>query len=490
MRDRSEVSAINGPVGSGKTTTVLMKALKLASEQAMSPRREVLGKPVRMFKLCVVRDTYRSLWRTTLPSWWKRVPRDIGEWQGGENQPCSHRVVFGVGWSVIEFIAEFVALGEHGVEEVLRGYEPTGFYLNEADLLDWDVFEYAATRWGRYPGVEDGGATWGGCLMDCNAPVIGTEFHKRVFLEPVAGLRLYRQPGGEAAGAENVENLPVGYYERMKRLVSGREYRRLVENEPGFTSAGRAVHEEFSDLVHVAADELAAVPGLALWLGFDAGLDPACVIGQKLGNGRWVILDEVVSEHGTGALRFSRMVNELLRERYGDWQASEELGWGSGRRAGRRLIRGWADPSSAWGVDRHEEEASWMEIVGYETGVRIEAAPSNDTVLRREGLRRVLTLMPDGKPAFRLSPRCVRLRAGLSGGFRYRKLAVGGALGERWTDEVEKNEFSHVCEALEYLLLGGGEGVEVTSRRARGWEVRDLPRQVSGEWGLPGEERA
>ena len=34
--------------------------------------------------------------------------------------------------------------------------------------------------------------------------------------------------------------------------------------------------------------------------------------------------------------------------------------------------------------------------------------------------------------------------------------------GERFADEPEKNQYSHICEAFENLLLGGGEGKAVT----------------------------
>jgi hypothetical protein len=51
---------------------------------------------------------------------------------------------------------------------------------------------------------------------------------------------------------------------------------------------------------------------------------------------------------------------------------------------------------------------------------------------------------------------------------------------ERYTDEVDKNAHSHPCEALEYLLAGGGEVAEVHERRQRGWDTRNLPRQAQG----------
>lgn len=47
------------------------------------------------------------------------------------------------------------------------------------------------------------------------------------------------------------------------------------------------------------------------------------------------------------------------------------------------------------------------------------------------------------------------IRKGLQGGFCYRRVQVSG---EKYTDEPDKNEYSHPVEALEYALQGEGEG--------------------------------
>lgn len=499
MASTARVQVLNGPVGSGKTTAVLLKAIKLAARQSPAKGRRVswpvdpedrsraTAGPVRMFRLCVVRDTYRQLWRSTLPSWWKRVPKEVGTWSGADNGPGRHQILFSLdGKTVIEFIADFIAIGDNSVEDVMRGYEPTAFYLNEADLLSWDVYVWARSRWGRYPGMELGGPDWWGLFMDCNAPQIGTPLHDHVFLDPGPDIELFRQPSGFDALGENKANLPPGYYDDMAAGMPEPMVNRLIRNLPGFTLSGKPVHPEFNDLLHTADRVLDAVPGLPILIGFDAGLDPAAVLCQKLGNGRWRVIDELVSEHGTGPVRFARALNELLAARYGDWQVKplvEEPTWTRPMRAlNRGKIRGWADPSSQWGVDRQEDEQSWLEIVAWHTGIRIDAAPSNDTTLRRAALARVLTLMPDGKPAFQISPRCKMVRAGLAGGFRYRRLQLGAHTEDRWTDEVEKNQFSHPCEALEYVLMGGGEAGEVLDRRARGFGSNDLPRTAADDW--------
>ena len=54
------------------------------------------------------------------------------------------------------------------------------------------------------------------------------------------------------------------------------------------------------------------------------------------------------------------------------------------------------------------------------------------------------------------------IRKGLQGGFCYRRVQVSG---ERYTDEPDKNEYSHPVEALEYALQGEGEGRQALSRQ-------------------------
>ena len=53
------------------------------------------------------------------------------------------------------------------------------------------------------------------------------------------------------------------------------------------------------------------------------------------------------------------------------------------------------------------------------------------------------------------------IRKGLQGGFCYKRVQVNG---ERYSDEPDKNEYSHPVEALEYALQGEGEGRQALSR--------------------------
>ncbi len=450
MASPAWVQILNGPIGSGKTTAVFTKALRLAMAQRRSSRDGV-----RKFKLVVVRDTYRQLWKTTLPTWFQKVPRDFGTFTGAENAPARHLldIRLPADQSRLELIVDFVAIGDAAAEDVLRGYEPTAAYLNEADLLGRDVLEYVRGRVGRYPIMAEGGPSWSGVLADCNAPELHSWLYEDVFAQPPTvlakrGIELFRQPSGLSGEAENLKNLPAGYYERQAEGASAWYVARMIENKPGYSRAGKPVYPEFSDPLHVAARELEAMAGVPLDIGLDAGLNPAAAFAQHMPDGQWRVLDELVGETGTGAARFARLLAQRLRERF----------------SAIRTLRAWADPSAAFGADKQAGERSWIEIVEAESGVRVRAAPTNRLIPRLEAVRRPLARLIDGRPGLVLSPCCVTLRTGFNSGYRYRKMAVAE---ERYDEVPEKNAYSHPHDALQYALGAGGEDQEIRDRKDR-----------------------
>ena len=63
--------------------------------------------------------------------------------------------------------------------------------------------------------------------------------------------------------------------------------------------------------------------------------------------------------------------------------------------------------------------------------------------------------MIEGKPAFLIDRRCQQLIKGFEGGYQYRRMEVSG---ERYADKPDKNMYSHIHDALQYMMLGSGEG--------------------------------
>ena len=54
-----------------------------------------------------------------------------------------------------------------------------------------------------------------------------------------------------------------------------------------------------------------------------------------------------------------------------------------------------------------------------------------------------------------LDKKCVNLKKGFNGGYHYRRLQVSG---DRYDEKPLKNRYSHVHDALQYLMMGAGEG--------------------------------
>lgn len=441
------VSGIMGPVGSAKTSTALWKAIFAACRQQPSP---VDG--VRYFKLGVIRDTYRQLRKTTIATWHKWFPKSLGSWSGEE--PATHRFrvrVPGVG--LIDFTVEFMAMGENSVEDVLRGWEGSALFINEADLVVLEVLTYGLGRLGRYPGGQHGQASWYGIWADFNAPdfenwCFGT------FVENLPeGWSFYRQPSGLSDKAENLQNLPPGYYENQMKGQPEWYIRRFIRNEFGYSREGLPVYPEFNDAVHVAERPLRSNPQRQLTIGADAGGTPAAVFRQREANGQWRAIAELVSlpDEITGPKRFGEMMNQLLKEQFPSFNPA--------------LINGGVDPSAAWGADDQGGEESWIRILSRETGIRFRPAPgNNDPTLRQSAVRESFRGTIDGHlPKYLISPACKQLRKAYNGGYRYKKKADG----ER-DYKPQKNQWSHVAEADQYAALAGGELVEVMGRQRGG----------------------
>lgn len=466
------VQAIMGPVGSGKTGASLMKPLYIARRQAPDPRDGV-----RRTKFAVIRDTARNLEKTTIPSWHRWVPKDMpgSDWLGGSGgQPAKHTIRWALpDGTQVELIIEFIGLGDGSAETAMPGWEGTGAYLNEADKLARDVLTYVKGRVGRYPAKDVaagfGGATWRGVWMDFNAPDVDHWLYKVLvegetdegFDDPRWTPQFFVQPGAMILQggryilnprAENLANLPDGYYEQQVAGQPTWYCRRMVANQWGANRDGQPVYEEWNDEFHVSPVDLLPVLGLRLRIGVDAGLTGALVIGQEMPNGQLRILDELVAPPtGWGAIKFGEALNRLLAERYAPW-ARGLIGHNGGPRlGGADDIDVFADPAA--GSRSSTDEQSWLQVFAATTGLRVRLAPTNLPTMRLEAVRKPLTRLIDGAPGLFVSPRCKVLRKGFNSGYRLRRVLANGAT-ERYADTPDKNEFSHVHDGCQYFALG------------------------------------
>ncbi|MEM0461958.1 MAG: hypothetical protein QW318_07165 [Candidatus Caldarchaeum sp.] len=411
--------AINGPVGSGKTTGCCFEILRRAAQQAPD------AKGRRRTRALVVRNTARQLQDTTIKTWLDWFP------EGTFGNYVRTTKTFYLEVGDIQCEVMFRALDDAQDVKNLLSLEVTFAFINEIRDINPDIAQGIQQRIGRYPSAKDGGPTWFGVFADTNPPNLESYWYY-VFenIDPDDGItpkdsgwKVFRQPSGLSPLAENKENLPPGYYDTEGK--SEEFIRVYFEGEYGRVKQGQPVHPSFSPERHMAKEPIKPIMnGLrSLVVGMDLGLTPAAVIGQMDARGRILVLDEVVA-FNMGTQRF---VRELLKPKLVE------------RFMGAPIVV-VTDPA---GMQRAQtDESTAVQIIQNE-GLRCIPAPTNSLQARQSVVDKYLTLDLDGVAGLLIDPRCRRLKAALMGGYRYHPRK----------EAVQKNEHSHIAEALQYLCL-------------------------------------
>jgi hypothetical protein len=437
---RDRVSIIRGPLGSGKTVGSCQRLLKQMGEQAPNPEN------VRLTRWIAVRNTYGDLMGTTIKDFME-VFEGLGVLKKGGAEPPNFTANYEDDQGV-EIYSEVIFLALDRPESVkrLRGYQCTGFWLNETKELSKAVVDMADLRHGRYPSIAAGGVTptWHGMFGDTNSPDEDHYLYELAEETKPKDWTFFNQPGGLIRVgskfeinplAENIENLPEGYYIRGMEGKKEDWIKVNLANEYGFVLDGKPVHPQYNDSIHCAEDNIKPVKGLDIIMGLDFGRTPAAAFWQKLPIGRWVCFDEYTS-NDMSAATFAPELKRYIDANYSGYK-----------------FKNWGDPAG----DRAGEatDDTPYKILA-DHGIKARPTKTNAPLIRRSALANpMLRNCMDGKPAFLLSPKCKMIRKGLMGGFCYKRVQVSG---ERYKDEPDKNIFSHPVEAAEYALQGEGEG--------------------------------
>jgi hypothetical protein len=435
MHSNRRMRVLMGPVGSGKSVTCSFEVVRRATMQ----KPDAQGR--RRSRAAIVRETARQLQDTTIKTFLDWFPPG----QCGEYMRTTKTYFFRVGDVECEIM--FRALDDAYDVANLNSLELTFAWFNECRDIHPDIVDAMSKRIGRFPSAKDGGPTWFGMWGDTNPPTMDTWWYYQMEkLSPVDGVSLnengwdvFKQPSGRSPYAENLENLPDGYYDTQGR--SDEYVRVYIDGEYGLSLAGTPVYKYFKPDYHMAKAPLRAITNgvRPIVVGMDLGLTPAAAIGQQDPRGRALILAEAVS-FDMGIQRFVRTVlKPLLFERF----------------PGAPVLI-VTDPA---GVQRAQtDERSAVDIIKAE-GFRVISARTNSISARVNAVDDFLMRQVDGDPAFLMDPSCTQLKAAMMGGYRYKNRGDGG---------IDKNKHSHIAEALQYLMLhigNAGEGAMVRVKR-------------------------
>ena len=408
---------------SGKSSACVMEIIRRASLQEPGPDG------IRRSRWAVVRNSYGQLKDTTIRTFHDWFPPKLF----GEYRVTDHMFIItrlpGIHLEIL-----FRALDRPDQVSNLLSLEVTSAWFNESREIPRTIIEAMDARIGRFPSKRDGGPTWYGMIMDTNPPDEDSYLYKMFEKVKPDSWKMFKQPSGLSARAENTKHLPKGYY---SNLAKGKDemYKRIyIHGQYGFLVTGKPVFQSFVDNVHVAPNILEPIKGLDVILGFDFGLQPACAIGQIDPMGKLIILDELVSD-GMGLRQFcENQLIPLLRRKYFGMS-----------------VMGYGDPSGSSRAPT--DESTCFEVLhSREVGLSgVIPAPTNAIMPRVSAVETFLNKMWQGEPAFLLSPNCHFLRKALNGAYHYEKEPK--SQGEEYKAMPVKNFYSHVSDALQMLCM-------------------------------------
>ena len=415
----------------------------------------------RKSRWAIIRNTNPQLRTTTIKTWLDWFPEET--WgRFSWSVPYTHKI----SKNDLELEVIFLALDRPEDVKKLLSLELTGIWINEAREIPKSIIDACTMRVGRYPSMRDGGPSWTGVIADTNAPEedhwwpimagevpipdhISSE-ESRMLVKPDNWM-FYTQPSAmleekDDEGridnynpnplAENKKHMMTSYY---PNLIQGKTKSWIdvyVMNRLGHIQDGKPVYNMFRADVHVAKEEIPVADGMPLFIGLDFGLTPAAVFGQKV-RGRWLILQEIVA-FDMGIVRFAELLRQEIAMRYANCE-----------------VNIFGDPAGDFRAQT-DESTPFQILRG--AGLKARPTHSNDVSLRLESVSGPLQRMVDGQSGVMIDYRCKELIKGFEGGYHYRRMQVSG---ERYEDKPAKDRFSHIHDALQYLMLGSGEGRQV-----------------------------
>lgn len=472
--DDTLIRAVKGPMGSGKSVGAgVMEVYQRALRQAPGPDG------VRRSRWAVVRNTTPQLIDTTIKTWMEWLPDGVfGSYKENPRPQYIMDKIETPDGIPIHAEIMFRALDKPDQLRDLLSLELTGCWFNEVREIAKAIFSFMRGRINRYPAEKDGGATWSGIFCDTNPCDTDHWFYEFFLFEkptkcstcktsvrgmvllPTRDLAnnilpedkrfcpqcgkdyshsipltwLYEQPSALGPKAENLKNLNKDYYAVLTMGQSLDFIKVYAHGEWGFIGEGRPVYSNWVSQLHVAEKDIAVAKSLPLIVGIDFGLNGAAVICQKFPDGRFNVIDEVVSK--------DLIFQEFLDNHLSPYLKNKYMGM-------EIIITG--DPS---GINRTGDGNTYFKQLKAAKLPGVPA-PTNTLPARLAAVNSFLTRpIPDQEPKihfFQVSPKCKTLIRGFNGAYYRKRVPIIGK--DMFKDEPEKTFESHIHDALQYAAL-------------------------------------
>lgn len=463
------VRGIMGPVGSGKSVACCFELFKKAQMQRASPDG------IRRTRMLVVRNTLPQLETTTIKTWLDWFPEEIFGHMT-RKPPYTQIVKYPlIDGTRVQMEVIFIALDKPEDVKKLLSLECTWIWFNEAREVEKEIVDAGTARVGRYPSKKDmpdnlpEGEEWPtyhGIIADTNPPDDEHWWHDAAEMDgwrrdgesgsliPIEDIpegqrwEFWNQPSGLSEDAENIRNLPPGYYKKISVGKTVEWINVYVHGKYGFVVDGLPVYRNsYNPKIHLAERPIPIDPFAKVKAGVDAsGRNPSAIFAQIGNDGQIRKVHEFVCED-MGAELFAK----LLRREINTVFPNNDIEW-------------WGDPAAFYG--QNLDERTYADVLKEHAKITIKPAPVQRIAPRIAAVESsFLRLGLGGKPAVMISPTCKTYVKGLSGGYKYKRLQTSGTA--RHAPEPDKNRYSDVQDADQYLMCGLGEYKRMTGKNTQ-----------------------
>lgn len=442
LASRKFSKLIMGPVGGGKSTVALFDLLARSFGQAPFGGERRTKHIILRNTVAQLKSTIKPLidqWLVTLPTLTTGKP--MGTWRLTDNVfHIRGRLPDG---TVVD--SEFWLLAADTPDDVRRllSLEASAAWVEEAREIDPEVFQGLQGRVARFPNRASGGVTYPGVIGSTNPPPMGS-WWQEIIANPPENMDVFIQPpallddGALNPAAENLENLDPEYY---KNLIGGKTedwIKVYLKNKFGAGGFGEPVFKQtFRSDFHVSKEKLqpVLVSTNKFIVGMDNGLTAAAVIGQMDARGRVNCLAEAYVPQGE-SMGVETFLDRILLPKL---QQVLPL------RPENFLFV--LDPACFQRSQINEVTIAQCIVA---RGFQCVRAPTNDPERRIASVEGLLTRAIDGGPGLLISgPECPWLAQAMDYGYRNQKMKSTGEVKA----VAEKNHYSHIADALQYLGL-------------------------------------
>lgn len=434
------VRGIKGPRGSGKSGACVMEGMGGAGAQI--PNHE--GK--RRTRFLVLRDTYRQLETTTIPSfrkWLGHATRLTGQYpiKGYTKIPLPDQ-------TVLEMETVFLAMDGENIIDNLQSFEASFAWVNEARAIEnRNVINMIIASCGRYPSKDEEGCSNSFVVMDTNPcdefhwwyqdDVVerpdGWEFFGQVpplvFLKdaPMFSNKRDDYTANAAATYARIQNKGYDYWLDQIPGATDAFIRTMVMGKYGTIVAGKPVYGQFWSEECVSPLPLEWHQSLPIVIGIDtSGLHPGAVFCQAYG-GRILGLREIHAKDTPFDSFVESVLVPMIQQNF--------------RLNSLIAVVDPSNPRSGVGGKRASQV-----LEGF--GIQTVLAPSNRLNQRLGAVTKLL----QRRRACLLDPSLKILIEGFRGKYHYKKIDSSGLI-EAYKPEPEKDMYADVHDGFQYACL-------------------------------------